>query len=76
MSEYIQSGFQDSAFLPRVSVRSRPRIARGWDVTPRKPSIKDSLLAGGFLVVYLAAYIAAGRAGIAVVEWAWVAIFR
>lgn len=76
MSQSLPSGFQDRTFLPRVSLRSRQRRHREWYAPPRKPSIKDSLLAGGFLVAYLAAYVAAGRAGIALVEWAWVAIFR
>jgi hypothetical protein len=76
MSQTLPSGFQDRTFPPRVFVRSRQGIARGWVVPPRKPSIKDSLLTGGYLVAYSAAYLAAGRAGIALVEWAWVAIFR
>ena len=76
MNELIPSGFHDSAFLPPLSVRSHHRVASDWDVPPRKPSTKDSIYAGGFLLVYLVAYLAAGRAGIALIEWTWVAIFR
>ncbi len=37
--------------------------------------MKDSLRAGAFMLFYLAAYAAAGYAGLAFVEWAWMRVF-
>ena len=38
--------------------------------------MKRSVAAGGFLLLYLAAYIGVGYAGVALVEEVWSAIFR
>jgi hypothetical protein len=37
--------------------------------------MKDSARAGAFLIFYLAAYWAAGYAGIRLIEWAWMTVF-
>jgi fatty acid desaturase len=37
--------------------------------------MKDSVRAGAFLIFYLAVYWAAGYAGIALIEWAWMKVF-
>jgi hypothetical protein len=37
--------------------------------------MKDSVRAGAFLIFYLALYLAAGYAGIALIEWTWMKAF-
>ncbi|MGA8366923.1 MAG: hypothetical protein ACLQMT_10545 [Candidatus Acidiferrales bacterium] len=40
-----------------------------------KYGIQDSFAAGALMLLYVAAYIAAGFASLALLEWAWVRIF-
>jgi len=37
--------------------------------------MKDSVRAGAFLIFCLAAYWAAGYAGVTLIEWAWMKVF-
>jgi hypothetical protein len=76
MSAHIPSAFNEEAFLSRAPLRSCELGEIEWQAPRGKPSFGDSLAAGAFLLAYVAAYMAAGRAGIALLEWAWVAIFR
>ncbi len=39
-----------------------------------KPGVQDSFAAGALMLLYVAAYIAAGFACLAFLEWAWVRI--
>lgn len=64
-----------STFLPRVAVRSRNAIEQLPASLPGRPTLTNSIAAGAFLVFYLAAYLAAGFAGMAMLEWAWLRIF-
>jgi len=64
-----------STFLPPVAVRSRDAVEALPASPPERPTLKNSITAGAFLVLYLAAYLAAGFAGMAMLEWAWLRIF-
>lgn len=55
--------------------RTRIEVVRAWESPPKKPLMKDSISAGAFLIFYLAAYLAAGFAGVTFLEWAWMRIF-
>ena len=50
-------------------------IRPAWEPSNRRPTTKDSLTAGAFVIFYLAAYAAAGYLGVMFVEWAWMRIF-
>jgi hypothetical protein len=57
-------------------VRSREATKKDRPKSPSKLSIKRSAGACAFLLFYAAVYFGVGFAGIAVVEQAWLAIFR
>ena len=76
MSAQSPSAFNEEALLTPPSVQADRVAEPDWQGLRRKPSIGDSLTTVAFLLVYVAAYAAAGRAGLALVEWAWAAIFR
>ena len=64
-----------STFLPPVAARSRG-MAEEFPVSlPGRPTLKDSIIAGAFLILYLAGYLAAGFAGVTLLKWAWLRIF-
>jgi len=52
-------------------------MTRGiWQPPQKKIPLRDSVFAFTFLIFYLAAFLATGFAGIAVVQWFWAALFR
>lgn len=46
-----------------------------WEPSKRRLSKKDTITAGAFLLFYLAAYLAAGYAGVTLIEWTWMRMF-
>ena len=72
-----QAGIASDAgtLVPTMPRRARIELVRAWEAPPKKPSTKDSFRAGAFLIFYLAAYLAAGFAGVTFMEWAWMRIF-
>jgi len=76
MSAPSPSAFNEEVLLTPPSLHGGRVTEADWQGLRQKPSIGDSLTAVAVLLVYVAAYAAAGRAGLALVEWAWVAIFR
>lgn len=58
-----------------MAARPRGEVVRVWEPPPKKLSLLESVSAGAFLISYLAAYLAAGFAGVSVMEWAWMRIF-
>jgi hypothetical protein len=61
--------------LPPIAARSRGPVQPAWEPPVRRLSKKDSLRAGVFLTLYMAAYMAAGYAGITLIEWVWMQAF-
>jgi hypothetical protein len=58
-----------------MAARSRGRFQPAWEPRIRRVSMKDSVRAGAFLIFYLALYLAAGYAGITLIEWTWMKVF-
>ena len=75
MGQPVESSLQQSGFVPLLPATSRDMVMRRWESAPKSISMKRSFAAGAFLAVYLAAYIGAGFAGVALCEYAWSAIF-
>ena len=63
------------AFLPPLHSRSREIATPARMHSQAKPGLRDSLAAGALMLLYVAAYIAAGFAVLAVAKWAWAGIF-
>jgi len=63
------------ALIPAMPMRARGEVVRVWEPPPKKLSLMESVSAGAFLAFYLAAYLAAGFAGVSVMEWAWMRVF-
>jgi len=76
MTESCESSLQPGTFAPFLPAPARDVVVRRWESAPKNLTKKRSLAAGAFLVVYLAAYIGVGFAGVALVEFAWSAIFQ
>jgi hypothetical protein len=58
-----------------MAARLHGAIQPTWDRPKRRLSKKDTFTASAFLLLYLAAYLAAGYAGVTLIEWAWMRIF-
>jgi len=76
MAEPYESALQETAFVQFLPPPPRDSVARRWESAPKNLPVKRSFAAGGFLLLYLAAYIGVGYAGVTLVEQAWSAIFR
>jgi hypothetical protein len=76
MSDPPGTSYHPSAFVRFVPVPSREATEKARPISPAKLSIKRSAIACAFLLFYAAVYFGVGFAGIAVVEQAWLAIFR
>ena len=61
--------------MPTMAAAETGTIRPTWEPSNRRPSRKDSITAGLFMLAYLAAYAAAGYLGVMFVEWAWMRIF-
>lgn len=55
--------------------RSRDEFQPTWTPPEKRLSKKDTFTAGAFMAFYLAAYLAAGYAGVTFIEWAWMRVF-
>jgi hypothetical protein len=55
--------------------RGSGAIRPAWEPPRKRLSIKDSIRASAFLTCYTAAYMAAGYAGVALIEWVWMQMF-
>jgi hypothetical protein len=75
MNDHVGVAAHAGTFLPPMPVQTRCEVVRAWEPPPKKQSLRDSLTAGAFLVFYLAAYLAAGFAGVSAIEWAWMRVF-
>ena len=75
MNDQASIATQAGTLVPTMPRRARIEVVRAWEPPPEKVSLIDSLSAGAFLIVYLAAYLAAGYFGVTVMEWAWMRIF-
>jgi len=76
MSELYESSLQGSSFIPLAPPRSTIVVERAWEPAPTKLTIQRSAIACAFLVMYLAAYLGVGYAGITLIERAWLSIFK
>jgi hypothetical protein len=63
------------AFLPPVNSRSRDLSVAARLPSQAKPGVQDSFATGALMLAYVAAYIAAGLAAVALLKWAWAGIF-
>ncbi|MGC2422612.1 MAG: hypothetical protein WA405_13285 [Candidatus Acidiferrales bacterium] len=63
------------AFLPPSAACPRGMIRQVREASPANPGMQDSLAAGALMLLYVAAYIAAGFAVLALLKWAWAGIF-
>jgi hypothetical protein len=61
--------------LPPMAARSRGAIEPAWKPSSKRLSKKDTLTAGAFMIFYVAAYLAAGYAGVTMIEWVWMRVF-
>jgi hypothetical protein len=61
--------------LPPMAGRRSGAIRPAWEPPGKRLSIKDSIRASTFLMFYTAAYMAAGYAGVAFIEWVWMRMF-
>jgi hypothetical protein len=75
MAESCESTLQADALLPSLASRPQKLYLRRWESAPTNLPAKRTLAACGFLLAYTAVYIGAGFAAIALVEYAWAAIF-
>jgi hypothetical protein len=75
MSDQAGLASHAGAFLAPVSTRTRCEVVRVWERGPKMLSLRDSLTAGAFLLLYLAVYLTAGFAGVNLIEWAWMRVF-
>jgi hypothetical protein len=75
MNERASVASQAGTLAPRMPRRARIEVVRAWEAPPKQLSTKDSITAGAFMIVYMAAYLAAGFVGVTVMEWAWIRIF-
>jgi len=76
MAEPLESSFQEGVLAPFLPPRPAGILVRRWQSPPKIVPIKRSVAAGAFLAIYVAAYLVAGFASIALVEHAWSAIFQ
>jgi len=63
------------ALMPTMAAAAPGAIRPAWEPSNRRPTTRDSLTAGVFMLFYLAAYAAAGYLGVMFIEWAWMRIF-
>ncbi len=59
----------------KAAVLRMATLVASPEPSERRLSKKDTFTASAFLIFYLAAYLAAGYAGVTFVEWAWMRIF-
>jgi hypothetical protein len=75
MNERAGIATRAGTLAPTMPRRARIEVVRAWESPPRRLSMKDSITAGAFMIVYMAAYLAAGFAGVTIMEWVWMRIF-
>ena len=63
------------ALIPTMAAAAPGAIRPAWEPSNRRPTTRDSLTAGVFMLFYLAAYAVAGYLGVMFIEWAWMRIF-
>lgn len=76
MAEPYESALRENTFVQFLPTPKHEFVARRWESAPTNLPMKRSLAAGGFLLLYLAAYMGVGFVGISLVEHAWSAVFR
>lgn len=75
MNEPAGVASHTGTLLPPMAARKPGAIRPAWKPSNRRISKKDSIRAGAFLILYMAAYGAAGYAGVMFIEWVWMRIF-
>jgi len=75
MNEPAGAASHAGVLLPPMAARSHGLVQPAWEPPIRRLSMKDSVRAGAFLIFCLAAYWAAGYAGVTLIEWAWMKVF-
>jgi hypothetical protein len=75
MSHHPAMAEHAGAFLPPSAACPRDMIGQVRESSPAKPGIQDSFATGALMLAYVAAYIAAGFAVLALFKWAWAGIF-
>lgn len=76
MSEQMESALQVGTFKPLVSIRPIEAMERCPEPSIAKPRTRHSLVASAFLVLYVAAYLAIGFAGVSLMERVWATVFE
>ena len=76
MSEQLESALPVGTFRPLVSARPIEAAERRRELSLAKPATRHSLIAGAFLVLYVAIYLAIGYVGISLIGRAWATIFE
>jgi hypothetical protein len=74
MTPPAESSFSAAALESFLSAQPRRVFQRRRELAPAKPSKKHSLIAGVFLVAYLAVYLAVGFVAISVIQRVWLTI--
>ena len=78
MSTHPATNLNTSEFAPFIAARTdTPVELRVADLglLIRKPTVKDSIVAGAVTIGYLGIYLAVGFAALSVASWAWTAFF-
>ena len=75
MSEQLESALPVGSFRPLVSALPSEATER-LELSLAKPATKHSVIAAGFLVLYVAIYLAIGFLGTSLIGRAWATIFE
>jgi hypothetical protein len=75
MSEQLESALQIGTFKPFISARPIAAMEQCPGPSLAKPRIKHSLVAFGFLLLYVTIYLAVGFLGISLIGRVWAAVF-
>ena len=74
MAQPIESSFSAPALGSFLSAQPRRVVQPRHEVAPEKLSAKRSMVAGAFLVAYLAVYLAVGFVAVSAIQHLWVAL--
>jgi len=75
MSHHPAMAEHAGTFLPAVHSPSRDFSVAARVPSQGKPGVQDSFATAALMLAYVAAYIAAGFAVLALLKWAWAGIF-
>jgi hypothetical protein len=78
MSTHPATNLNTSDFAPFIPARAGTPIelrVADLGLLIRKPTVKDSIVAGAVTLGYLGVYLAVGFAALSAASWAWAAFF-